>query len=63
MEAGVLQSNGFLYWGEKPANALEKTLAHLPGAENIVLQQEGVVEMPHLPAFRCPKCRKIIFNY
>jgi hypothetical protein len=63
MEAGVLQSNGFLYWGEKPSNSLKKTLAHLPGAESIELQQEGAVEMPHLPAFRCQTCRKIILNY
>lgn len=60
MESGALQSSHGIYWLDQPAKYLPpqwvKTGEGLCDADNLM-------QSPHIPASRCPKCRKIILTY
>lgn len=60
MESGALQSSHGIYWLDQPAKYLPpqcvKAREGLCGADN-------PIQSPYIPAFRCPRCRKIMFTY
>ncbi len=57
MEKGVLQGGGssIIGWREKPSA--------FPNRLNIERLDEADWKYSYVPAFRCPKCRKVIFSY
>lgn len=62
LESGVLQAGGGrgIYWLEHRVKY--RLPQQVNGAEGLC-NQDGLIQFPYVPAFRCPACRKIICSY